>query len=305
MPNELWMIYDKAGLARNSTFVEMFAERGNPCDITVKAVLDTEYLSFLENGGKPQAVLVRTICPSINKELENRQIPVWNSSFVSRICNHKGWTREYLKDTVFCTPTVSCNSDKLNEMLSYSVEDVRQYLLNNMEYSSKFQDEEKARICTAADFVIKTADGHGGSEVYSFRNEAEKLKNTRRETDYVIQPMLPVGKESRDMRVYILKKRIYAAILRHSDEDFRANFSRGGEVEALSQDQIPQKEVEAILKKFSFGMAGIDFILEEDGTPVLSEIEDVAGTRMLYRCCPELDIVADYMKEIQKILSDK
>lgn len=305
MRKELWMIYDKAGFTRNSTFVELFAERGKPYDIAVKAVLDTEYHSLLEKGSQPQAVLVRTICPSINAELEKRQIPVWNSSFISRICNHKGKTREYLKDTVFCTPTVTCNSDKIKQILDCSGEEVRQYLLDNMEYSFTFEEQEKLRIRTAEDFVIKTADGHGGSEVYSFRNEADKLKTMIRETDYVIQPMLPVGNESRDMRVYILKDHIYAAILRHSDEDFRANFSRGGKVEAVFQNQIPQKEVEAILKKFSFGMAGIDFILEKDGTPVLSEIEDVAGTRMLYQCCPKLDIVADYMKEIQKILSDK
>ena len=42
MPNELWMIYDKTGLDRNSTFVEMFAERGKPYNIDVKADLDTE-----------------------------------------------------------------------------------------------------------------------------------------------------------------------------------------------------------------------------------------------------------------------
>lgn len=305
MGKELWMIYDKAGLDRNSTFVELFAERGKPYGIAVKAVLDTEYLSLLGKGSQPQAVLVRTICPSINAELEKRQIPVWNSSFVSRICNHKGKTREYLKDTIFCTPAVSCNSDKIKEILDCSVEEVRQYLLENLKFSSSFCKQEKTRICTAKDFVIKTADGHGGSEVYSFRNEAAKLKKVLRETDYVIQPMLPVGKESSDMRVYVLKDQIYAAILRHSDKDFRANFSRGGKVKVVFKDQIPQKEVEAILKKFSFGMAGIDFIFEEDGTPVLSEIEDVAGTRMLYRCCPELDIVADYMKEIQKMLFDK
>ena len=55
MGKELWMIYDKAGLARNSTFVELFAERGRPYDIAVEAVLDTEYLSLLEKGSRPQA----------------------------------------------------------------------------------------------------------------------------------------------------------------------------------------------------------------------------------------------------------
>lgn len=97
MPNELWMIYDKTGLDRNSTFVELFAERGKPYNIDVKAVLDTEYLSLLKKGIQPCAVLVRAIRPSINAEFEKRKIPVWNSSFVSGICNHKGKTREYLK----------------------------------------------------------------------------------------------------------------------------------------------------------------------------------------------------------------
>ena len=145
MPNELWMIYDKTGLDRNSTFVEMFAERGKPYNIDVKAVLDTEYLSLLKKGIQPCAVLVRAICPSINAEFGKRKIPVWNSSFVSGICNHKGKTREYLKDTVFCTPTVSCNSDKVNEILGYSAEEVRQYLLENMDFSSKFNEQEKKR----------------------------------------------------------------------------------------------------------------------------------------------------------------
>lgn len=304
MNKELWMIYDKKGWERNAAFAEMFSERGKPYDIQVKGILDTEYLSLLEKGKCPQAVLVRTICPSINEELERRKIPVWNSSFVSRICNHKGRTREYLKNTLFCTPAVTCDVSEIKELLSKPLEEIRQFMLCHMEYSANFGEQEQARICTAKDFVIKTADGHGGSEVYSFLHESEALQNSIRETDYVIQPMLPVGKESRDMRVYLLQDQIYAAILRHSKDDFRANFSRGGEVEAVAAEQIPQKEVKAILEKLSFGMAGIDFIFEEDGTPVLSEIEDVAGTRMLYQCCPDLDIVADYMKEIQKMLFD-
>lgn len=73
MPNELWMIYDKTGLDRNFTFVEMFAERGKPYNIDVKAVLDTEYLSLLKKGIQPCAVLVRAIRPSINAEFEKQE----------------------------------------------------------------------------------------------------------------------------------------------------------------------------------------------------------------------------------------
>ena len=305
MSKELWMIYDVKGLARNHSFVKMFEERGLPYDIQVKAVLDTEYESRLRQGEKPSAVLVRTICPTINDAFEKRKIPVWNSSFVSKICNHKGTTREYLKDTIFCTPTITCSYKKIKEIMNWDMESLRHYMLQTITLSSSFQKKEEDRIEEAKDYVIKTANGNGGNEVFSFLREKEKIKEAIKPVDYVIQPMLPVGKESRDMRIYILNEKVYAAVLRHSSKDFRANFSLGGKVEPVNcQDEI-KEIIQKILEKISFGMAGIDFILEEDGTPVLSEIEDVAGTRMLYQCRPDLDIVKDYMKEIDKSLFEE
>ena len=65
MPNELWMIYDETGLDRNSTFVEMFAERGKPYNIDVKAVLDTEYLSLLKNVPFLSVQSVRRSMPNL------------------------------------------------------------------------------------------------------------------------------------------------------------------------------------------------------------------------------------------------
>ena len=49
------------------------------------------------------------------------------------------------------------------------------------------------------------------------------------------------------------------------------------------------------------GMAGIDFILAKDGSLVFNEIEEMAGSRMLYECT-DYDIVKDYVQWISKFI---
>ncbi len=61
--------------------------------------------------------------------------------------------------------------------------------------------------------------------------------------------------------------------------------------------------VEEICRLFDFGLAGIDFIVEEGGSLVFNEIEDVVGARMLYQCCPDIRLLDRYFLFIRdKIL---
>ena len=60
------------------------------------------------------------------------------------------------------------------------------------------------------------------------------------------------------------------------------------------QEQI----VSRIVNELDFGMAGIDFLFDRDGNMVLNEIEDVAGSRMLYECAPHIDIVSQYVEYV-------
>lgn len=48
---------------------------------------------------------------------------------------------------------------------------------------------------------------------------------------------------------------------------------------------------------------GIDFIINEKDEFILSEIEDVAGARMLYQCMPDCHLLERYFTYIkEKIL---
>lgn len=64
----------------------------------------------------------------------------------------------------------------------------------------------------------------------------------------------------------------------------------------LSSQEV--RIVESVLDGMEFGMAGIDFIVDDRRGLILNEIEDVAGARMLYQCAPELDIVQEYLRYI-------
>jgi gamma-F420-2:alpha-L-glutamate ligase len=58
-----------------------------------------------------------------------------------------------------------------------------------------------------------------------------------------------------------------------------------------------------ICQLFSFGMAGIDFIVDKNNDFVFNEIEDVVGARMLYQCNPDVKLLEKYFAFIlDKIL---
>ena len=57
--------------------------------------------------------------------------------------------------------------------------------------------------------------------------------------------------------------------------------------------------VEKIVDLFDFGLAGIDFIIGDNGALIFNEIEDVVGSRMLYSCS-DINIVALYLEYIKK-----
>ena len=215
----------------------------------------------------------------------------------------------------------------------------------------------------AEDFVLKTVDGHGGSEVYLVCGERERIRAASRragEEDaggrfiakrssvaecgsiargnsvvecgsiargnsvvecgsiagedsvagdssiagrkMVLQPLIKNGGRFCDMRVYVIGKRIVAAVMRSSGRDFRANYSRGGDVALVELRDAQKQIVNRSLDELDFGMAGIDFLFDRDGNMVLNEIEDVAGSRMLYECAPHIDFVSQYVDYVMTCL---
>lgn len=258
-----WLVYEKAGAERNRSYIDMHIDYGRARGIEFSLVLCDEGLA----DGRPDFAIVRAMRSDISRELEARGVPAFNSSRVSEICNNKARTYELLHaNGIPVIPWVSAR-----------------------------QSDEPPKI-TEYPAVIKPCRGHGGKNVSLIRNDAEyaAARAAIAPDEYVIQP--PATEAGRDMRVYILGGEPVAAVQRIADGDFRSNFSLGGRVEAKELTKEERALVAQVCKILDFDYCGID-IMYHNGAPVINEIEDVVGSRMLY-ATHDIDIAALYLDYI-------
>ena len=130
--------------------------------------------------------------------------------------------------------------------------------------------------------VLKTVDGHGGSEVFLCHSK-EKAEDfftrfARRRT--IAQPF--IESSSTDVRVFMLGEEVLGAVKRTGGDSFKSNYTLGGSVEKYSLSSWQEKEVRLIAKALKSDYIGIDFLLLTDGGWMLNEIEDPVGARSLY-----------------------
>lgn len=150
-------------------------------------------------------------------------------------------------------------------------------------------------------FVLKSRNGHGGSEVLLIEND-EQLKNAEfnNQSGYIMQNVC--SDRGIDVRVYTLGGKAVATVKRTSENDFRSNFSLGGKVELFTPEKEQLLMIEKLQSELNTDYAGFDFIMH-NGKWVLNEIEDAVGARMLYSLC-DSDIIRDYAKYIAERIDD-
>ena len=209
--------------------------------------------------GKPDFCIFRAINPKLTKALEDRGILVFNNSKTAEICNDKRKTYKYLSD-------------------------------NGIEILEIFDEENIKFPC-----VVKSAYGRGGTEVFLVNNRSEYDKIEL--NDKVIQKVC--SNIGRDLRVYVIGKKIIASILRTSKTDFRSNYSLGGKASLYRLNDEETVLIEKIISLFDFGLVGIDFIFH-NGKIIFNEIEDVVGARMLYEKT-NINLVSEYLKYVSGI----
>lgn len=258
----LWIIYNRTRHHVNRWFADRLRtalrERGSHAEIIIA---DTP--GELPAGEFPEIALNRSADPEIALHLEKRGCRVWNDSYTARICNDKWQTHLLLQETgIPILPTFLATETTLDTLPDIPG-------------------------------VLKSRDGHGGTEVYLVNDPArrkEAFGKIGKPTAVFQRAATDLGK---DLRVYVLGKTIVAAMFRRSETDFRSNFCLGGRAEQC--DPIPPEvrdQVGRIVELFHFGLVGIDFIFDR-GKPIFNEIEDVVGTRMLY-AHTDIDIAGIY-----------
>ena len=263
------LLYTPDDAKKNRWFIDSFIKAGRDRDCGIILCLSPseipEDIDFAVN--RSRSSLMTDI-------LEERGIDVFNNSFVTEVTGDKWDTYCCLKSRVPMTDTVPAS-----------------------------------KTCPL-DFpcIVKPRHGHGGQDIFLINNEKEYSRAldiicSIEYTDFtgkvffeeaIVQPVLDTG---RDLRVYVLGNRILAAVLRTSDKDFRSNYSLGGHAEIVEPDKEILDMSEKLCILFDFDFAGIDFIFD-GARPVLNEIEDAVGSRMLYSLMPDIDIPGMYIDHI-------
>ena len=155
-------------------------------------------------------------------------------------------------------------------------------------------------------FVMKPVNGHGGENVYLIKNADEyesvisNIPDERR-GDLIYQVI--ATEKGRDIRVYVVGGIILTAMERiavDTDKDFRSNFSLNGNARehALTDEEL--KLAAKVADHIKADFVGIDLIYN-NGRPVVNEIEDAVGTRMLYSLT-DIDPVREFVAHIADII---
>lgn len=254
-----WLIYDRAGAERNAWFIHRLIEKAKEYGLDLQLKLS----SALDLNSPPAFAIVRTIDCTINLALEAQGVRVFNNYQTAKTANDKWETYQVAKSLGIPVMDTALAEDGIGRF-SYPC-------------------------------VLKSREGHGGSEVFLVKNEEEA-----RERFLELQA---IGKScilqkkcacaGKDVRVYVIGGEIVAAVLRSSDCDFRSNFSLGGKVEPFAPTLEQRKIVKTLHEHLKTDYVGVDFIEDESGW-VLNEIEDSAGARMLYSCT-EIDIIEKFV----------
>jgi len=278
----LWLLYDDPDFAINQSYAAMMNERGQPYHLSIEAVLLSELTLCMDESGtpaclrngipeRPDAILSRQRDALISEHFERMGIPVYNNARVCTICNDKRVTYQFLQGlpmpkTRFVMPRQSTPSP-----------------------------------ASVWPVILKPARSHGGDRILLVQNEAEWHAAA---AQILPEPALEqdvVTEAGRDLRVYVLNERILAGVMRTAREGVVSNFKRGGDVALHTLTDEERSLAEAVIKRFHdagapLHMAGVD-LLYDHGHPVIGEVEDVVGSRMLYQTS-DIDIVDLYLKNI-------
>lgn len=260
-----WLIYDSAGAQKNQWFIQRLIALAAARGLRLQLKLDD---GGLFEGALPSFAIVRTIRPALNAELERAGVRVFNNAQTARIACDKWETYRACKAWgVPVLPTAT----QWSEEIGYPC-------------------------------IVKTADGHGGAEVFmaSTRAEYEKLVARLNGRRYVVQKQNAALGE--DMRLYVIGGEIVAGVLRRSQGDFRSNFSLGGKVELREADERQRSIVKTLYERLKFDFVGVDFFPDGNGGWLLNELEDSAGARMLYSLS-DVDIAERFVNYVAQTLN--
>ena len=204
----------------------------------------------------------------IAKLIEQRGIPVFNSSESIGLCDDKSLTYLALKRVDIPMPRTI----------------ILPKTFPNVGYTNtEFLDEAAASL--GFPLVLKECFGSFGKQVYLF-DDLEKLREkviSLAGTPMLVQSMV-MNSFGRDIRVNVVGGRIVACILRQNRSgDFRSNLTLGGSMEPYTPTAEEAKLALDAVKELGLAFAGVDVLFGDNG-PFLCEVNSNAHFKTTLEC---------------------
>ena len=282
-----WLIYDRDAATENKTYIDWFIEEAFKQGVNLALIIRDSLTIGIINGkyqvsiddeitNLPDFAIIRTIEPALQAYFEACDIPAFNSFAIAHTCNNKALTHiELNKLDIPMVPTFFAPKNSLPDEppISYP-------------------------------FIVKEASGRSGRQVYLIQNEqdwTETVASLSGNEILIQDANVQLGK---DVRVFVIGKKIIGAVLRVNDNDFRANYKLGGYAVPYNLTESDESIVRKIIDCFDFGLVGIDFLLDKSGALLFNEIEDVVGSRTL-SAVSEINLLEKYVAFIKKIVEKR
>lgn len=251
-----WLIYKKEDRDRNRKFITWMQEAAARQQMELEVVAyESLVMTFSREGtlfpgrNRPDFLIIRTCTPWLHEAAEMCGIRVFNQARVSRIANDKRLSHAFM--STLGIPMLP---------------------------SSAVHREALESFHEAYPYILKDPLGRGGTGV-EWMSHPQQLCSSRKE-ELLMQPV--GGKRGKDLRVYVVGGEIVAAMLRESETDFKANVSGGAAASLYTLQEADKALIGQITAALPLDFAGIDFLIEEDGSLLFNELEDAVGCRSLY-----------------------
>ncbi|WJY28161.1 ATP-grasp domain-containing protein [Sporosarcina trichiuri] len=263
-----WLIYSREEAERNAWFIGQLIAAAQNCRLDLELKIEEE---LQPDDAQPDFALYRGRDFDISRGLEDAGVRVFNRTEVNRIANDK------------------LAASQLAMMLGVPAIP-----------TAKVRAVDEIRSFPA---VVKTADGHGGSDVFLLEDEksAAELFAERPTEQWIVQPF--IDHTPSDVRLYMLGVVCIGAVKRTGAGSFKSNVALGGTAEPFSPPAALTAFAERIAKALKSDYVGIDFIQDQDGIWLFNELEDPVGARSLY-AAGDLDVAEELMKYISDKLDD-
>src|SRR5699024_9844967 len=105
----------------------------------------------------------------------------------------------------------------------------------------------------------------------------------------------------KDIRLNVVGNHVVAAMLRKSDNDFRANVTAGGRMYPYQPSQEEKELAITCSQLVGADFAGVDLLFGENDEPILCEINSNAHFKNIFDCTG-IDVTKDMMIYIKKQL---